>query len=1099
MATEHDALRDYLDKLRIIRGSSIASDERSYYPALDLLFNTLGANLTPRVVAIHEIAGQGGDHPDYALQVETTRDLRAVVEAKPASVKLDDLIASAQVRRYIDHFGVCLVTNLRAFALVRLRDGEPRVIMRYGIEPIETTFWRTPVETLVARHGVALDDFITNVLLWDAPITRPKDLAEALARYAREARRRLEHRSDESLAPLREALAEALGLHFTDEQGEHFFRSSLVQTLFYGLFSAWVLWHRAHPSAPPERFSWHEAGDYLSLPVMRELFDHIATGSTLEMLDVRKPLEWAEATLRRTVWGNFAAAFESGDAVNYFYEPFLEAYDPDLREQLGVWYTPREIIAYQVARVDRLLRDELHIPTGLADERVVVLDPATGTGGYLLEVLRTIDRTLGEQGAGALRAMKLRQAATTRVFGFEILPAPFVVAHLQIASLLAGRGAALGERAGVYLTNSLTGWKTQQYEQKTLAGWPALRKEMEAAAHVKHEAKILVILGNPPYYAFAGVAEDEEHDLLAPYYVGLAKRFDVQVRGINDLYIRFFRLAERQIAETTGHGIVSFISNSSWLAGLSHPIMREHMISQFDRIWIDNLNGGGRFKGSRGPDGKPDRSIFEYVGGQGSMGITVATAVTTAVRVGTGPVREVLYRDLWGQGQEKRDQLAWDAQEVGFDATYESLHPSENNRFLLLPGLADSAYHSWSLITDLFPVFYPGFKTSRDTDLISIDREPLEERMRAYFNPVTHNEKLAEIAPVLMQDASRYDAHATRRELLATSRFRDDHMVRVAYRPLDERWLYWEGTTKLLDERRREHFEQVWPGNLYLVANASSRRNGAHALVTDKFTCLDLMDRNALCFPLRVRTAIVGSTMEQPNVAPDVLAHLTHEWHIEHSALADALFFHALAIIRSPAYYDENKPFIMQDWPRIPIPTTRGRLEQSAALGRQVADLLLPDVPFTPPAALRDIAIPKRLDGGQLADADLRVTVRYSGVGRYEPPISDGPGARPGRLWWNDNAYWDNLPADVWAFTIGGYPVVKKWLDYRHESKLKRPLKLAEVEYVAEMARRIAALLALGPVLDANYAAVKAATLDVRAPVAVTALPLAPQGEGAGG
>ncbi len=130
--------------------------------------------------------------------------------------------------------------------------------------------------------------------------------------------------------------------------------------------------------------------------------------------------------------------------------------------------------------------------------------------------------------------------------------------------------------------------------------YPALKHEAESAAEVKQRAKILVVLGNPPYRGQAGVAEDEEKDLIAPYYVGLKERFDVQPRGINDLYVRFFRLAERQIAETTGRGIISFISNNAWLDSLSLPVMRERLLTAFDRIWIDNLNGGGMFHWQRG-------------------------------------------------------------------------------------------------------------------------------------------------------------------------------------------------------------------------------------------------------------------------------------------------------------------------------------------------------------------------------------------------------------------------------------------------------------------------------------------------------------------
>src|SRR5258708_2374212 len=193
---------------------------------------------------------------------------------------------------------------------------------------------------------------------------------------------------------------------------------------------------------------------------MGELFEHIAIPSQLEPFDIRKPLEWAEATLRRTVWEPFAAAFATGDAVNYFYEPFLQAFDPELRKQLGVWYTPPEIVQYMVARVDTVLREELNLPDGLADKNVYVLDPCCGTGSYLVEVLNKIHETLKERGDDALVAADLKEAAKNRVFGFELLPAPFVVSHLQLGLLLQNLGAPLAEkgneRVGVYLTNALT-------------------------------------------------------------------------------------------------------------------------------------------------------------------------------------------------------------------------------------------------------------------------------------------------------------------------------------------------------------------------------------------------------------------------------------------------------------------------------------------------------------------------------------------------------------------------------------------------------------------------------------------------------------------
>src|SRR5579859_3514263 len=230
----------------------------------------------------------------------------------------------------------------------------------------------------------------------------------------------------------------------------------------------------------------------------------------------------------------------------------------------------------------------------------------------------------------------------------------------------------------------------------------------------------------------------------------------------------------------------------------------------------------------------------------------------------------------------------------------------------------------------------------------------------------------------------------------------------------------------------------------------------------------------ARCFLLYIRHPSAMFAGQHPNLNDEFLAGLAARYG-EVENLPELVFFHIAAILNTPAYRTENAGAIEQDWPRIPIPASRALLEASAALGRRVADLLRPDVPFDPPAATRDIATPMRGDGGQLTDNDLTVSVRYGGIGRYEPPTD----TRPARLWWSDTAYWQNVPPAVWAFTIGGYPVIKKWLDYRHIEKLKRPLRLEEVRYVTEMARRIATLLALGPALDASYDAVKAEAVAV--------------------
>ena len=250
------------------------------------------------------------------------------------------------------------------------------------------------------------------------------------------------------------ALEDALGVRFEGERGARFFHSTLVQTLFYGMFAAWVLWARGRRSdvgplfegEPASRqFEWRTAVWHLRAPVLAALFQQLSQPGRLQPLGLVEVLDWTAAALDRVDRGTFFSRFNEGEAVPYFYEPFLEAFDPQLRKQLGVWYTPAEVVRYMVARVEKALKDDLGIPEGLAADNVYVLDPCCGTGAYLAEVLRCIAANLDAQGLGALAGARVKQAATERVFGFEIMPAPFVVAHLQVGLTMHGLDATLAD------------------------------------------------------------------------------------------------------------------------------------------------------------------------------------------------------------------------------------------------------------------------------------------------------------------------------------------------------------------------------------------------------------------------------------------------------------------------------------------------------------------------------------------------------------------------------------------------------------------------------------------------------------------------------
>ena len=801
-------VEEFFADLRRVRASGAATPERSLYGPLGDLLKTIGATLKPKVFCVQELADQGAGHPDFGLYAarqvqkgaprEGQAPERGVVEVKSPADDAWLTAAGSQASRYWGRYRLVLVTNARDFVLVgEDANGRPATLETLRLAGSEGDFLRRleKPRAFADEAGARLGEYLARALSHRAALAEPKDLAWLLASYARDGLARVEAAGGApQLAAVHSALEEALGIRFEGEQGRRFFRSTLVQTLFYGIFSAWVLWARTDAATPepgrlftgtPDatRFRWREAVWHLRAPVLRALFQQIADPGRLQPLGLTEVLDWTAAALDRVDRPAFFARFNEGEAVPYFYEPFLEAFDPDLRKQLGVWYTPSEVVRYMVARVDRALRNDLGIADGLAAENVFVLDPCCGTGAYLAEVLRRIAANLDGRGLGALVGAGVKQAAMERVLGFEIMPAPFVVAHLQVGLTMQDLDAPLAddgtERAGVYLTNALTGW--QPRTNKPLP-FPELEEERDRAERVKQERPILVILGNPPYNGFAGMAVAEERELSDAYRTTKRVR-PPEGQGLNDLYIRFFRMAERRIAERTGRGVVCFISNYSWLDGLSFTGMRERYLEAFDAVRIDCLNGDRYKTGKVAPDGSPDPSIFSTEGDP--VGIQVGTAIATLIRKADHkPSQQIGFRHLWGQA--KPEELISTA-EAEPDALYDGIKPVLPLGLPFVRTAVSEEWFDWPALPDLFPVSFPGVKTSRDGFLVDVGLDRLRARVRDYFDPDVSHEEIARRYPAGMKTTTGFNARKVRDALLARVGPSEGGFVRFAYRPFDTR------------------------------------------------------------------------------------------------------------------------------------------------------------------------------------------------------------------------------------------------------------------------------------------------------------------------
>ena len=689
----------------------------------------------------------------------------------------------------------------------------------------------------------------------------------------------------------------------------------------------------------------------------------------------------------------------------------------------------------------------------------------------------------------------MKQAATERVFGFEIMPAPFVVAHLQVGLTMQSLDAPLAEdgseRAGVFLTNALTGWEPTV--QKPLP-FPELEEERDRAERVKQDTPILVILGNPPYNGYAGVAVDEERDLLMAYKQPKQVQLG-DTRALNDLYVRFFRMAERRIAEKTGCGVVCFISNYSWLDGLSFAGMRERFLEAFDAILIDCLNGDKYKTGKTTPDGKPDPSIFSTP--DDPLGIQVGTAIATLVRKADhSSAQTVGFRHLWGQ--HKRKELTATAQAMP-DTLYDRFQPSLPLGLPFARLAVSENWSDWPSLPDLHPSSFPGVHTGRDRFLVDIDLERLKRRIEDYFDPEISTEEIARLYPAATRNSSAFKVHDARKVrdlLVARGGPIESGFVRDSYRPFDNRWLYWEADRRLLTAPSPDYWQHVFEGNTWLSSAQHLRKGESEpqACVARHVGSFHLIERGAAMFPAWLREDGLDldgdGTQRRPNLSP-----AAHRYLDRIGLGVEDLFHHVIAVLHDPAYRDANAGALRMEWPRIPLPGwpdgdadgAADELTTSAARGRELAALLDSEtpVPGVTEGALRPeiaaIAVPSTTSGRNMTGDDFTLTAGWGhfgsgqavmpGQGRViERPFTadeqtalakSAPtlGDTTFDIYLNDTAYWRNVPAAVWTYKLGGYQVLKKWLSYREQKVLARPLKLDEVQHFTNTARRIGGIL----------------------------------------
>ncbi|HMJ88787.1 MAG TPA: type ISP restriction/modification enzyme, partial [Candidatus Acidoferrum sp.] len=599
----------------------------------------------------------------------------------------------------------------------------------------------------------------------------------------------------------------------------------------------------------------------------------------------------------------------------------------------------------------------------------------------------------------------------------------------------------------------------------------------------------------------------------------LVKEWGIRKFNLDDLYVRFFRIAERRIAEKTGTGIVCYISNFSYLGDPSFVVMRQRFLKEFDQLWFDCLNGDSRETGKLTPEGKPDPSIFttEY----NREGIRVGTAIGLMVR---RPKRskkpQVFFRELWGA--DKSGQLLESLKAKKFVKQFSKAEPKESNRFSFRVSDVGADYLAWPTLLDLCaesPI--SGLQEMRRGKLMSFEKAALEMRMRQYFDKHLDWGEIVRRKAGPTENGGRFNAEQTRAKVLATDNFSSSNIVRYALYPFDLRWAYRCTTRPLWNEPRPALAAQCWKGNQFLVTRMVAERPGEQLCIfaTSALPDYHLLRPNAVAIPFRIRPVQkekpkkkddgngefsdilheaalaykTGGEKTTANLSPAArayLAELDFENPDADEETAALLWRHALAIGYAPAYLAENTDGVRQDWPRIPLPESKAALFASAKLGKQIAALLDTENGVDGVTAGK-LATEFKTIAVLSSTKNLSITtgwghagqngVTMPGKGKLETrayavdePASPLLGHSTHDVFLNDSACWRNVPERVWDYTIGGYQVMKKWLSYREHGLLGRSLTPDEAREVTHMARRIAALILLQPEVDANYQRVKA-------------------------
>ena len=994
----------YLQNIHRTRTTAEATPELSLYPHLQAFLEELLVGLGRDTVQLTQEPRQLDQigRPDF-IAIDGLLPI-GYIEAESYGRDLDALTghAAAQNGRFIENLDNFILTNFVEFRL-------------YADRVLRAT---ANIEDSPENLERLLERFLD---AGQVEIISPEVLARYLARRTRELQTQIATTltdEDSEIYGMFSAFKELLISTLTPDD----FADMYAQTLAYGLFAA----RCTLPNAT--HFSRHTATDALprSNPFLVQLFHHVAS-PTLET-NVTYILDDIAALLRNVPTEMLRTAFATGnhleDPVIHFYETFLAEYDPQRRVDRGVYYTPPQVISYIVRSVDSLLKTELNRPDGLANDDTLILDPATGTGGFLLTVLDHVRKYVAETYGAAEWTQYVNAQLVKRIFGFELLVAPYTIAHLKLSLFLQSQGWRADERLGIYLTNTLE-QPDEMQPSIPFAGF--ISDEANAALSVKRDEPLLVILGNPPYQRHSanpsriGGSLTFIGELIEDYrQVDGEPLGESTSKALQDDYVKFIRWAQWRI-DKNGEGVIGYIVNNNFLDGSTVRGMRQSLLEGFNAIYLFNLHGSSR-KTEAVPTAQKDENVFD---------ISQGVCIVLCVKERDNPTQaKVYYADMWGSREDKYNTLS--GTEIQSTEWYE-LQPT-SPYYLFVPQATgySAEYEEGCKITDIFQTKSIGIVTARDKLTIHRTVEDIRETVTDF---VSLSVDAARKNYNLPRDTRDWQVHLAQADV-RNHPDTEQHIQPINYRPFDPRWTYYTGKSRGFHCMPRPAvMPHLCQENLALcVCRVVAAPTWQHVSVTDKITEnryisnkgsesghvfplylypnpeeLGISAERSLNFNLAFLTAL-SEALKLPQ---------TESFNLPEGVSPEEILAYIYAILSSPTYRERYYEFLKYDFPRIPLPADIEHFRTLAALGQRLIDSHL-------------------LKGGS------RLQVAPTGRGGTAAHRFEGEGdgvvekARylDGQVWINPTQYFTDVPVEVWEYEIGAYQVCEKWLKDRRGAVL---------------------------------------------------------------